>query len=224
MRNQLPSLAAATAVAAAFGITACASGAGTSSPPAVQLAASSAGRPAGLSASRGSAPRPSRPATAAHLPACPISRLKITLIRRGGAVMGEVGGYLRFANAGPAACQLSGWPTVTAITADGMTVTAARAVHGTMLGAWQYAPPLPVVRLAPGAAAYAVLAAGDHNARTAGDCPAVRLLLVTAPAGSGHVTLSARLYGRAYLPACTSAGGSTEIQVSAVVPLADLAH
>jgi Protein of unknown function (DUF4232) len=138
--------------------------------------------------------------------------------------MGEVGGYLRFANNGPTACQIGGWPAVTAVTAAGKTIIAARAWHGMMLGGWRYVPPLPVLRLAPGAAAYAVLAAGDHSARTTRPCPTVRWLRVTPPAGSGHVTLSARLYGHVYLPACISFRGTTEIQFSAVVPLADLPH
>jgi len=47
---------------------------------------------------------------------------------------------------------------------------------------------------------------------------------VTPPAGSGDVTLSARLYGDVYLPACTSFRGRTEIRFSAVLPLAGLPH
>jgi hypothetical protein len=158
------------------------------------------------------------------VPSCAITQLRITLTRRAGAVTGQVGGYLRFVNAGPAACQLHGWPKVTAVTASGQTITAVRALHGTMLGAWQYTSPLPVTRLKPGAAAYAVLAAGDHSAGGTARCPAVRLLRVAPPAGSGHVTLSARLYDHVYLPACTSASGSSEIEFSAVVPLSDLAR
>ena len=158
------------------------------------------------------------------MPPCTITRLKITLTRRGGAVTGWVGGYLRFANTGRVACQLHGWPKVIAVTASGQAITAVRAVHGTMLGAWQHTSPLPVVQLVPGAAAYAVLAAGDHSANSSGTCPAVRLLRVTPPASSGHVLLSARLYDHVFLPACTSVSGASEIEFSAVVPLGDLAH
>jgi hypothetical protein len=172
---------------------------------------------------RSSSVSPPAPGTAARPPVCAISQLKITFTRRGGAVTGEVGGYLRFANAGLAACQLHGWPTVTALTATGRTIRAVRALHGTMLGGLQYTSP-PRVRLAPGGATYAVLAAGDQSAGTSGSCPTVPLLRVAPPDGSGHVTLSARLYGRVYLPACTSASGTTEIELSAVVPLQDLAH
>ena len=158
------------------------------------------------------------------MPSCSITQLKITLIRRGGAVTGEVGGYLRFANAGHVTCLLHGWPKVIAVTASGLRITASRALHGTMLGAWQHTSTLPAIRLAPGAAAYAVLAAGDHSADNSGGCPAVRLLRVTPPASSGHVTLSARLYDHVYLPACTSGSRASEIEFSAVVPLSDIAH
>jgi len=158
------------------------------------------------------------------VPPCTITQLKITLTRRAGAVTGWVGGYLRFANVGHAACQLHGWPKVTAVTASGQEINAVRAVHGTMLGAWQRTSPLPVVRLTPGAAGFAVLAAGDNSAGTSVRCPTVRMLRVAPPASSRHVRLSARLYDHVYLPACTSVSGSTEIEFSAVVPLRDLAH
>jgi hypothetical protein len=164
------------------------------------------------------------PVVGGPVPPCTTRQLKITLTRRGGAVTGEVGGYLQFANAGHVTCQLHGWPKVTAVTASGQTITAVHAIHGTMLGAWQHTSPLPVIRLAPGAAAYAVLAAGDNSARSSSRCPTVQLLRVSPPASSGQVTLSARLYDHVYLPACTSASRSTEIEVSAVVPLSDLAH
>jgi len=215
MQNRPPVMAMAAAVVAMLGVAACSSITGASGAGGPGTGASMTGGP-GTSVS---APR-ARP----EEPACKTSQLTITLTRRGAAVMGEVGGYLRFANNGPAACQIGGWPAVTAVTAAGKTIRAARARHGLMLGGWRYVPPLPVLRLAPGAAAYAVLAAGDHSARTTRPCPVVRWLRVTPPAGSGQATLSARLYDHVYLPACTSFHGTTEIQFSAVVPLADLPH
>ena len=45
---------------------------------------------------------------------CPASQLTITLTHKDAAVMGEVGGYLRFANDGTTTCQIGGWPAVTA--------------------------------------------------------------------------------------------------------------
>lgn len=216
LRSLLAIVLPATAI---LGVAACTSGPGvssrTASPPAASPAPSQA-----ISASHSS----TTPVAGGPVPPCTITQLKITLTRRGGAVTGWVGGYLRFANAGHAACQLHGWPEVTAVTASGQEITALRAVHGTMLGSWQRTSPLPVVRLTPGAAAFAVLAAGDISPGTSGRCPTVRVLRVAPPASSGHVRLSARLYDHVYLPACTSVSGSTEIEFSAAVPLRDLAH
>jgi hypothetical protein len=219
MENLQSLLATAVPVAAMLGVAACTSGPGVTPPAASPPAASSA--PSPLSSGSSSPPAP---VVGGPVPSCTIAQLSITLTRRGGAVTGEVGGYLRFLNAGHAACQLHGWPKVTAVTASGQVITAVRALHGTMLGAWQHTSPLPTVRLAPGAAAFAVLAAGDHSASGSAGCPTVWLLRVTPPAGSGHVTLSARLYDHVYLPACTSVSSSTEIEFSAVVRLRDLAH
>jgi hypothetical protein len=151
------------------------------------------------------------------------AHLEVTLTHSQGAVTGEVGGYLRFANTGPAACKIGGWPKVMAITDSGQRIRAVRAIHGTMLGGLNYAAP-PLIRLAPGAAAYAVLAAGDQPASAADRCLKVRLLHVFPPSSSRHLTISGRLYGHVYLPACTSASGTTEIEVSAIVRLAALAH
>ena len=95
MRNRPSALAAAAAVAALLGVAGCAAGSsapGTSAP--------GTGAPGtGASSPRG---RPE--------PTCATSQLTITLTRKDAAVMGEVGGYLRFANSGPAACQIGGWP------------------------------------------------------------------------------------------------------------------
>src|SRR5215831_16210086 len=117
MRNRPSVMAAAAAAVAMFGVAACSSGtsaSGTSASPRARL----------------------------EEPACRTSQLTITLTRKDAAVMGEVGGYLRFANNGPATCQIGGWPAVTAVTAAGKTIRAARAWHGTMLGGWRYVPPL----------------------------------------------------------------------------------
>jgi Protein of unknown function (DUF4232) len=216
LRSLLAIVLPATAI---LGAAACTCGPGVTSPAASPPAAS----PAPSQASSASH-SPTTPVVGGPVPSCTITQLRITLTRRAGAVTGQVGGYLRFVNAGHAACQLHGWPKVTAVTASGQTITAVRALHGTMLGAWQYTSPLPTVRLALGAAAYAVLAAGDISAGGTTKCPAVRLLHVIPPASSRHVTLTARLYDHVYLPACTAANGSSEIEFSAVVPLSDLAH
>ena len=159
-----------------------------------------------------------------RLAACAASQLQITFTHQGG-VAGDEGGYLRFANTGTAACRLSGWPAVVAVTATGRTSKAARAIHGTMFGGWQYVPPLPAVNVKPGSAAYAVVAAGDVPAYIDGRtqrCSQFRWLRVTPPHGAGYVTVSAHLYERVYLPDCTTAPRSPDVQVSGIVPIRDL--
>jgi hypothetical protein len=165
------------------------------------------------------------PSSASPSQACRTSQLLITLARIG-AVTGEEGGYLRFANRGSSLCRLSGWPTAVAIEADGTRIRARHAVHGTMLGAWRYRTPLPVMTLKPGKAAYAVIAAGDHPAKNpAKPCSRARWLRIAPPGDSHRVTLSAWLRtNRSYLPLCTAYDGSPELEVSAAVPLSALAH
>ena len=70
----------------------------------------------------------------------------------------------------------------------------------------------------------------ERVAQVAGQCADVSLLVNNAGVmkasnfiGAPNLD-AARLYGRVYLPACTSFRGTTEIQFSAVVPLADLPH
>jgi hypothetical protein len=126
MRNR-PSVTAMAAVVAMLGVTACTASRSASGNSAPGASAPGTGAPG-----TGVLPPRGRPE-----PVCPASQLTITLTHKDAAVMGEVGGYLRFANDGTTTCQIGGWPAVTAVTADGKTVTAARAWHGTMLGDWR---------------------------------------------------------------------------------------
>jgi hypothetical protein len=184
------------------------------------------------SASASSAPAPDLPslstAPASPIPGgegtdeCTASQLKITLVHTG-AVTGELGGYIRFTNHGTAACRLTGWPTVVAVSPSGKHVAAAAARHGLMFGGWQYPAPLPVLELRQGSSAYAIVAAADHS--TNGGCGSYRILKVGPPGAAHQVSLSAWLRNDAtFLPACTTSTGSAALWVSAVVPLTDLPH
>jgi len=146
-------------------------------------------------------------------------------ITNSGALGGQAGGYLRFTNDGGVACQMIGWPVVVAVTAAGKATTL-RHAQSTMYGAWQVPSPLPVVRLQPGASAYAVVAATDRPAGSAASCPAPYVRLrVRPPGGSGGVVVSAWLPGAgSYLPACTSISGSPTGEVSAITSLSSLPH
>lgn len=193
---------------------------GSSSNPAASASSSSA--PTSGSPSISSAPASPTPG-GEGAGECKTSQLKITLVHTG-AVTGELGGYLRFTNRGTAACRLTGWPTVVAVSPSGKHVAAAKARH-IMFAGWQYAAPLPVLELMQGSSAYAIVAAADHSASGGGVCGSYRLLQVGPPGAAPHVSLSAWLRNDAtFLPACTTSTGSAAPLVSAVVPLTDLPH
>jgi hypothetical protein len=173
-------------------------------------------------ASPSPSPSPS-PSQGAATTACTTSQLKIA-ITNSGALGGQAGGYLKFTNDGAGACQLTGWPSVVALTSAGQGTTLKRA-QSTMYGAWQAPAQLPTLKLGPGDSAYAVVAADDQPTGNGG-CPApYRQLRVTPPGSSASVTVTAYLPGaQTYLPACTSAAGAPTAEVSAITPLASLAH
>jgi hypothetical protein len=174
------------------------------------------------SATASPSPSPS-PSQGAATTACTTSQLKIA-ITNSGALGGQAGGYLKFTNDGAGACQLTGWPSVVALTSAGQGTTLKHA-QSTMYGAWQAPAQLPTLKLGPGDSAYAVVAADDQPTGNGG-CPApYRQLRVTPPGSSASVTVTAYLPGaQTYLPACTSATGAPTAEVSAITPLASLAH
>ncbi len=166
----------------------------------------------GMVTSGGVAPARTAWASAADMPRCRGSRLKVTMLY-GGAAAGTVSGVLGFANAGRTPCQLAGWPTVVAAGPAGRTL-ARRTL--TVFAAGTFAAP-PLVVLPPGARAVAVFASSDHPVLPLAKCgPAYRRLLVTPP-GSTHaraVPARAPGYPHGLVPACTP------LQVSPVVPFA----
>jgi hypothetical protein len=156
--------------------------------------------------------------------ACVTTELKVTVTHTG-ALGGQAGAYLRFTNDGATTCQMSGWPGVVALTAAGQATTLKHA-QSTMYGAWHVPAPLPVVKLQPGASAYAVVAADDQPAGSATSCPAPYVRLrVSPPGSSAGVTVSAWLPGAGtYLPSCSALNGTPTGEISAITPLAGLPH
>jgi Protein of unknown function (DUF4232) len=167
---------------------------------------------------------PAADSSAPGLAACATNQLKVGVTNTG-ALGGQAGGYLRFTNDGTTACRMHGWPVVVALTAAGHATTLRRA-QSTMYGAWQAPASLPALKLKPGDSAYAVVAASDHPAGSAGNCPAPYVRLrVSPPGGSGSVVVSAWLPGAgSYLPSCPSVTGSPTGEVSAITPLSSLPH
>jgi Protein of unknown function (DUF4232) len=187
--------------------------------------ASTGNSPSGTPSSTPSSTAGATPASsAASSDACTTTQLKVTVTHTG-ALGGQAGAYLRFTNDGSATCQLNGWPTVVALTAAGQATTLEHA-QSTMYGAWHVPTPLPVVKLQPGASAYAVVASDDQPVGSATSCPAPYVRLRVSPPGSpAAVTVSAWLPGaRSYLPACTAVNGAPTGEISAITSLASLPH
>jgi|SRR5579875_1702473 len=155
---------------------------------------------------------------------CTASQLKVSLVHTGAAA-GQAGGYLEFSNDSSTSCQMTGWPSVTGLTAAGKA-TPMRHAQSTMYGAWQRVSPAPVLTLGPGDAAYAVVVSDDLPANNAPSCPdPYTHLRVSPPASSAGVVISAWLPGaRTYLPSCTSATGSPTAQISTITALSSLPH
>lgn len=152
---------------------------------------------------------------------CSASQVAVTLTHTGSAA-GTEAGYLTFTNTGSAACTLSGWPAVTAITKAGSQTKVAHAT-GSMLN-WTYTSPVPVVSLAHGQAAYAIVSSSETAVGNATSCPPpYTQLAVAIPGGNAATTISAWLPGAgAYLPACRSITGAPDVMISDINPPAIL--
>ena len=137
-----------------------------------------------------------------------------------GVGLGTVGGYLAFTNRGPTACDLSGWPTLTALR-PGASKTAVH-VHATMFGPYvggtgPFVRGVPVVRLRHRQTAVAAFTAGDHGLTSAACPPPYRQLRVTPPGNTATALVPAWIAWYAQnLPSCTG------IEVSMVVPASDM--
>jgi hypothetical protein len=122
------------------------------------------------------------------------SARQITLsVTPGGAGLSHVGVALRFRNTGASGCTLTGYPGATLVTASGRLVPARRTRAG-YLGGLAGSRAIPVLRLASGATASALLEGLDADiAHGGGPCPRFAHLLVTAPNQRLTVRLQAPL-------------------------------
>jgi Protein of unknown function (DUF4232) len=168
------------------------------------------------------APTPTAPTSAPA--ACQPSALRISLVSTG-SVAEQAGGYLRFENTSTATCRLSGYPAVLGVSTAGRSAAFGEA-RNTIYGAWTYTGTVPLLPLAPGQSAYAVVVGDAIPAGTATSCPAPFHELQVAPPGSSqYVSISAWLPGAgSYLPACPALSGASANRVSLLVPLSSLGH
>ncbi len=153
--------------------------------------------------------------TAALAKPCSASSLDPSVLR-GGAEGPTAGLDLAFTNHSTSVCKVTGWPTVVGVTESG-TMSQAHNV-----GTSQFGPNVsgvPVVVLAPGERADAVVT-GSPMSGTGGSCgPPYWYLRVAPPGGDGTIEVSGWLNGLgAYFPSCTG------LHVSMVVPSANIYH
>jgi hypothetical protein len=177
------------------------------------VAGRTAAHPGGLT------PSGARPVSAS---ACRASQLRTSLVHTG-SDLGVEGGLLRVTNLSRTACLLAGWPTVTAVEANGTTITSHHAVNGTMLFGWDGLPGKspPKIRLQHQSSAYAILANGDNPVGTnPRSCPTARRLVVSPPKIRAKTSLSAWLPNDGvWLPLCADAHRRPELAVSPLLRL-----
>lgn len=133
-------------------------------------------------ASTSSAPRAPRARTAGAAPGCTPSHTAVSLAPGLGAT-GHVGITIRFRNSGTAPCALTGYPGVALVSAGPhhRELEVARTPQGFMGGLSPSARANPVVRLAPGRTASALLEGQDVNQPSGAPCPHYAAVLVTPP-------------------------------------------
>ena len=146
-------------------------------------------------------------------PPCTNSQVTVT-DSGGGAGLGHVNQILLFTNNSSAACTLTGYPGVAGLNASGQQqVQARRTLGGYMGGLSPGTRTLPLVSLAPGRSASAIVE-GTDNPLGPQPCPHYPFLLVTPPNLTEQVRLKVSGLGTQPpgLPGCTT------IQVHPVVP------
>jgi hypothetical protein len=138
------------------------------------------------------------PVAASGPPRCTFAHLAIS-VGQLGAGLGHEGAAILFENTGTSTCSLSGYPGVAALDSTGQQVAQAQRTPSGYLGGMHTGSTTPpVVDLAPGAVASALVEGTDVPVGSASSCPTYPALLVTPPTS----TLSARL--TVSLPGCSA--------------------
>lgn len=171
------------AVATAALVAACGSGGSSStagSRSATATANTTATSPASASSSSSSSGRAPRARTASVPAGCTPAHTAVS-IGQVGAATGHLGLTLLFRNSGPAPCTLTGYPGAALVAGPHRRLDIARTPQGYIGGLSPQARANPVVVLAPGRLASAILEGEDFNPQTSAACPRYSALLVTPP-------------------------------------------
>jgi len=121
------------------------------------------------------------------------------------AALGHIGLVIAFTNASATTCTLSGYPGVALLNSSGSQVAQAVRTPSGYLGGLQSGQPIPVVTIAAGASASALVEGTDDSA-SGGSCTIYPEILVTPP------------NLRQAVPLTSSLPGCTPVQVHPVVP------
>lgn len=143
--------------------------------------------PAALTLRSSAKPRPALTAA----PSCRAGQLHLSLTS-GGVAAGTVGDAFTFANTSHAVCVLSGWPRFRLVMGDGRVVRPRP--HDLIASAYsvKHPPPVPRVRLAPGATVQWILEAADGTGLPR-MCPTAERLLLTPPGAHTALAVAARV-------------------------------
>lgn len=133
----------------------------------------------------------------------------------GGLAGGDVGEILVFTNGGTATCTLSGYPVVAALDAQGSQATLAIDSPSGPLGGLPFGTAVPpIVVVAPGSTASAVIEAVAHGAGASTTCPTYYSFRVTPP----DLSRSLRVPAHPLDPSLAGFPGCGPISVHPVVP------
>jgi Protein of unknown function (DUF4232) len=178
---------AVAALATAAAVAACGSGGSSSSatsraPTSATTTTRTVATSASTSDASTSSGRSPQARTAALPAGCTPAHTAVSL-GRVGAATGHVGLTLLFRNSGTTPCTLTGYPGAALVAAAGRhrRLDIARTPQGYMGGLSPQARANPVVLLAPGHLASAILEGEDFNPQTSAACPRYSALLVTPP-------------------------------------------
>ncbi|MDQ2728567.1 MAG: DUF4232 domain-containing protein [Actinomycetota bacterium] len=162
----------------------------------VVAALGACGGPTAPAPQSGSQPNRAAPDTAAPASSADCQGTSLVVSAGPGtAGLGHVGVPLLFRNSGTTPCRLAGYPGVAGLTSGGGQTQAARTLGGYLGGLRSGMSSLPVIELAPGEVASALVEGTDAPAGTATSCPSFTALLVTPPNTRQASRLTAGLPG-----------------------------
>jgi hypothetical protein len=143
------------------------------------------------------------PVTVSGAAKCTVADLAVTL-GEAEAAAGHDGLPILFRNTGPVTCILGGYPGVALLDSSGAQAAQATRTPSGYLGGVAAGSTPPVVTLAPGVTASALLEGSDVPTGTATSCPGYQRLLVTPPGSTASVAVADAAGAPSGFPGCAN--------------------